>query len=193
MRGIKIRLALAATGVAALATFGATASASASVHPHSTFGCQTYDASYCGSQQQNNNDWVWAVQNDNASAGAKIISQHYSTGREDQDFDMRNVSGLHGSGGPDKQFRFAPDGVRTNLCIAATSIKVDGGLTLQACHNNANQEFSPKYVDGTYVAWRSLGNSNLVIQNNPHWDTTGGQLELGNYVGDDFQQFEFVN
>lgn len=182
-----ILTAVAAAGL--LVPLAAATGAQASVHPNSTIGCQA--TPYCGSQElYDGSTFVWAVAGP-AKSGAAIVTQHHSGSRSDQDFSMKNLNGLSGSGGLDKRFQYAPNGDNSGFCISDINNLSYTKLVLRPCNNSVFQQFSPVYYDGTAVAWESRQSNQNAIQN-PGYGGTGTQLNVAPYNGDDNQLWEYT-
>lgn len=188
----KAAAAVAVSAALALAGAGAASASIRSAGPDSSYGCRTYDAGFCSSQEfEAPANLAFAVLGGVAKRNQPVIAWTYSKSDSRLDFDARNISGLSGSGGPAKTFQYAPNGQRSGYCIGDISSKAGQKLVLRHCNGSGWQDFIPESSpDGFGVVWVNA-NSGMAITD-PGFGGEGTQLVATYVNGADNQNVEWA-
>lgn len=184
-----IKRAVAAAAVLGPLTLGlgavASAPASASVKPASSFACVNNTFGYCGDLSwplEGAGDLVLSVPH--ATQNAQAVIAHQSDSPE-QDILAVNENGLSGTGGPDKVFFVAPGGIRSGYCLAAVTPQVAYSLiTVRKCNPGDGylfQTFTPQALSDGDVAWAPITAQGNVMQDRNDAGA-GGVVNVGPFA-----------
>jgi hypothetical protein len=168
---------------------GTTAASAAPAARSVTIGCAAYNSGFCGSEQLKFGHYTLDVKGQHATYGNKVILWTKSNTDPAQDFIAKNYNGLSTSGGPDKTFEYAPNGVPSGLCLSFPSETRGSGAVLRNCNQSIWQTFKPVYVDGTYVGWKNQA-SGYAMEDGA-FGNQGTQVDQWTWNGGDNQDWRF--